>query len=39
MEVLGKEDEGMLFSHDALDPDFDEFSWFALGLGNWPEMP
>ncbi|KAI9934179.1 hypothetical protein ASPWEDRAFT_38290 [Aspergillus wentii DTO 134E9] len=33
LDNLGKE-EGILFSHEELDPDFDEFSRFAFGLGN-----
>lgn len=29
---------GMLFSHNALDPEFDDFSRFALDLGNGTEL-
>lgn len=27
-------DDGLMVSHEELDPDFNEFSQFALGLGN-----
>lgn len=37
VETLGKNDEGILFSQE-LDPDFDEFSQFALGLGTTTEL-
>lgn len=36
-ETLGKNDEGILFAQ-GLDPDFDEFSQFALGLGTTTEL-
>lgn len=29
---------GMFFSHNALDPEFDDFSQFALDLGNGTEL-
>lgn len=29
-----KESDGVMVSHQELDPDFNEFSQFALGLGN-----
>jgi hypothetical protein len=28
------EGDGVMVSHEELDPDFNEFSQFALGLGN-----
>jgi hypothetical protein len=37
VETLGKSDEGILFSQE-LDPDFNEFSQFALGLGTTTEL-
>lgn len=39
VETLGKNDEGILFTQDVLDPDFDEFSQFAMGLGTTTELP
>ena len=37
LEAVGKDSERMLSSHDSLGPDFDDFSRFALGLGNGAE--
>ncbi|EYE99426.1 uncharacterized protein EURHEDRAFT_445506, partial [Aspergillus ruber CBS 135680] len=37
VKTIGKNDDGVLFAQE-LDPDFDEFSQFALGLGNTTEI-
>ena len=33
-KLEGNGGDGVMVSHDGLDPDFNEFSQFALGLGN-----
>lgn len=34
MAMPGKQEDGLMVSGEELDPDFNEFSQFALGLGN-----
>ncbi|KAA8644745.1 hypothetical protein EYZ11_002198 [Aspergillus tanneri] len=38
LESLSKDGDSVSFSHEGLDPDFAEFSQFAFGLGNAPQL-
>ena len=38
LDALAKGSEGMFFSSNDLDPDFDDFSQYAFRLGNFANM-